>query len=263
MQQGIGNKKEGIIMAKKACEICGKEVGMLSGKAYASDGVVCIDCVKKAGVTDLMRVGAYSVDALRKQIAANEDAANKRAALMDVFAETKTVNKNLKIDENNRLFTAGRDVFDFASLLSFELLEDGETITKGGLGRAAAGGILFGGVGAIVGGVTGGKKTKGVCTTMRIRLTLKNAYTDTAYIDLITSDTKKDSAAYKTAQDAAQRCLSALQIIADANSGDNAQPVSSQPATAADEILKFKQLLDVGAITQEEFDAKKKQLLGL
>lgn len=34
-------------------------------------------------------------------------------------------------------------------------------------------------------------------------------------------------------------------------------------ASAADEIKKFKELLDAGAITQEEFDAKKKQLLGL
>lgn len=31
----------------------------------------------------------------------------------------------------------------------------------------------------------------------------------------------------------------------------------------ADEIIKYKQLLDMGALTQEEFDAKKKQLLGL
>lgn len=34
-------------------------------------------------------------------------------------------------------------------------------------------------------------------------------------------------------------------------------------ASAADEILKFKELLDMGIITQEEFDAKKKQLMGL
>lgn len=34
-------------------------------------------------------------------------------------------------------------------------------------------------------------------------------------------------------------------------------------ASVADEIKKFKDLLDMGAITQEEFDAKKKQLLGL
>lgn len=33
--------------------------------------------------------------------------------------------------------------------------------------------------------------------------------------------------------------------------------------SAADEILKFKELLDQGILTQEEFDAKKKQLLGL
>lgn len=33
--------------------------------------------------------------------------------------------------------------------------------------------------------------------------------------------------------------------------------------SSADELGKFKKLLDDGAITQEEFDAKKKQLLGL
>lgn len=42
---------------------------------------------------------------------------------------------------------------------------------------------------------------------------------------------------------------------------------TQQPATAtvsvADELKKFKELLDMGAITQEEFDAKKKELLGL
>ena len=33
--------------------------------------------------------------------------------------------------------------------------------------------------------------------------------------------------------------------------------------SAADEIKKFKALLDDGVITQDEFDIKKKQLLGL
>lgn len=39
-------------------------------------------------------------------------------------------------------------------------------------------------------------------------------------------------------------------------------PIVNQPS-AADELKKFKELLDMGVITQEEFDAKKKQLLGL
>ncbi len=33
--------------------------------------------------------------------------------------------------------------------------------------------------------------------------------------------------------------------------------------SAADELKKFKELLDMGVITQEEFEAKKKQLLGI
>lgn len=40
------------------------------------------------------------------------------------------------------------------------------------------------------------------------------------------------------------------------------QGIVHEPSSA-DEIIKFKQLLDMGVITSEEFDAKKKQLLGL
>ena len=36
-----------------------------------------------------------------------------------------------------------------------------------------------------------------------------------------------------------------------------------QQVSAMDELKKLKELLDLGIVTQEEFDAKKKQLLGL
>ena len=39
--------------------------------------------------------------------------------------------------------------------------------------------------------------------------------------------------------------------------------VTGSTSSSADEILKYKNLLEQGIITQEEFDAKKKQLLGL
>lgn len=38
---------------------------------------------------------------------------------------------------------------------------------------------------------------------------------------------------------------------------------NAQSSSAVDEIKQFKSLLDDGIITQEEFDAKKKQLLGI
>ena len=39
--------------------------------------------------------------------------------------------------------------------------------------------------------------------------------------------------------------------------------VNGSNVSSADEILKFKQLLDAGIITQEEFETKKKQILNL
>lgn len=41
------------------------------------------------------------------------------------------------------------------------------------------------------------------------------------------------------------------------------QTMIVQKASTADEIIKFKGLLDAGVISQEEFDAKKEQLLGM
>lgn len=42
-----------------------------------------------------------------------------------------------------------------------------------------------------------------------------------------------------------------------------AATINYSAVSAADELKKFKELLDMGVITQEEFNAKKKQLLGL
>lgn len=50
--------------------------------------------------------------------------------------------------------------------------------------------------------------------------------------------------------------------VAQAKNGAKQQTVINE-VSAADELKKFKELLDMGVITQEEFDAKKKQLLGL
>lgn len=47
------------------------------------------------------------------------------------------------------------------------------------------------------------------------------------------------------------------------NEAKKLQPVGVQQISTADELKKFKDLLDNGVITQAEFDEKKKQLLGL
>ena len=84
----------------------------------------------------------------------------KNKELLEIFTPTKTFKKMLSVDANHKLWMYGTSniVFNFNDVVSYELIQDGESITKGGVGRAVAGGILFGGVGAVVGGLTGKKK---------------------------------------------------------------------------------------------------------
>ena len=50
--------------------------------------------------------------------------------------------------------------FNFSDLMSYELIEDDSVVTSGGVGQALIGGALFGGFGAVAGGITGKRVQK-------------------------------------------------------------------------------------------------------
>lgn len=248
----------------KECIICGKSMGALSSKVKISDGYVCADCWKAAGLEitmeDLGGAKSRTSANIREMINENE----RKKKIIENFKPTKEIGNYIRFDDVTRTFIIGSkkkgSLYRYEDIVDYELLEDGETVTKGGLGRAVAGGILFGGVGAIVGGVTGHRKTKEICDSMKIKITLKDSIRPVEYIDLISSRTKKNGIIYKTCYNTAQEILSCLEIICAQQQQDH---IEAQPVSAADEIKKYKELLDAGAITKEEYEAKKKQLLGL
>lgn len=247
-------------MAKKTCALCGRQMGMLSIPREISDGYVCPTCLMQSGISSIDNLKSYTAENLKK-------ICDEQKSLLDIFSETKQLTPNFLIDETNRLilikaeFGTKQDIFRFENIFNYELFEDGESLTKGGVGSAVAGGLLFGGVGAIVGGATGGKKTKQIVTEMNVKITLKDSYATNVYA-YICGKVKKSSINYTNYKKQAQLIVSELQLIIDQNKKTESLS-SAQPVSAADEILKFKQLLDSGIITQEEFEAKKKQLLGL
>ncbi len=57
--------------------------------------------------------------------------------------------------------------------------------------------------------------------------------------------------------------ISDLLVTRQGKAAEKAEPKVEVKSSNADELKKYKELLDSGIITQEEFDAKKKQLLGL
>ncbi len=260
-------------MAKKLCDICGKSMGLTNPKVALLDGCICSKCFQFCGfeptIGNVSQAKTMRLDDLKSYA----DSSSVNAEKISNFSPTQVVNDLIKIDENSKtLIIADKmhmrykpscyTLFNFDQIIDFELLEDGESIASGGLGRAAAGALVFGGAGAVVGGITGKKKTQGICTSMDIVITVKDFPRPTFYIKLIETQVKKNSLTYKTVSKMAQDILSSLQLIIDSSTSS---PVDSSPAqiSSADEIRKFKELLDDGIITKEEFDAKKRELLNL
>ncbi|WP_197041716.1 SHOCT domain-containing protein [Robinsoniella sp. KNHs210] len=96
---------------------------------------------------------------------------------------------------------------------------------------------------------------------MHIRISLNNKWISNMTIELLSSETKKSSMTYGLMKSSSERIISLLDLIV--RQSENVTDPVQNTSSVADEILKFKNLLDIGAITLEEFEAKKKQLLNL
>ena len=188
------------------------------------------------------------------------------------FVPTNKIENYLYIDENKKQWCVPKGVFkakienvySYNDIVSFELIEDGNIVSNGGLGTALVGGALFGGTGAIVGSNIAKRTNKPTCTMMKIKITVRDSSNPLIYIDLLSAEVKKDGSRYKTAFESAQEILSLLQIMCDETSSNKTEKnYNDVRIDVPEEIIKYKKLLDDGIINQEEFDKKKKQLLDL
>ena len=254
---------------KTICSVCDKETG-IGKRKIADKELICNSCYKKAGLkmSDLMNkpINKWTAEDFKEVIA------KKDSNIQEIsnFTATKKIGTFVEFDDNQKKwlvlssFLGKRDksiVYNYSDIVHFELLEDEESVAKGGLGRALVGGALFGGTGAIVGGVTGKRKNKGVCTSMKLKVTINDVNNPAVYINFIETKTKKSGMVYKNISKLAQECLSTFQLICDQNKND--KNTNETSISAADELKKYKELLDMDAISLEEYEAKKTELLKL
>lgn len=235
---------------EKTCGVCRGELTFF-GTHELMDAKICSSCLSLAKLTLREMTGLKNT-----RLA---DVKNRISGDVENFKSTKEIGDVAKFnDEDKKLLLMPGQIIDYKDIKSYELLEDGDTIASGGLGRAALGGMIFGGAGAVVGAVTGNRR--GNCRSLQIKITVDNQDHSATYITFIDKKIKKNSAAYKSAVNDAQECLSTLELIC---GQQESAPESDQLESNADEIMKYKKLLDAGAITEEEYDSKKKELLEL
>lgn len=166
------------------------------------------------------------------------------------------------IDANNKLLS-----IPFSKLIGCEILQDNEV--TGGIKRAIVGGVLAGGAGAIVGANTAKTKVKSFIVVI---------YQDSLDLPqipltLISNETKKEHVDYKNANLFSSQVTASIKVLLHRQQNDqtpSGSPTQESSGTInkaaaktdnIEAIKKYKELLDMGIITQEEFEAKKKQLL--
>lgn len=234
------------------CPICGGKLGLLN-REKSADGLICASCSN-------FFFSKLGIRAAKQPTAALADYWATLEQRRKVFKETDSIYDGdalfVSIDKPNRLFCIGhrggdkghRMIYSFDEVAGYESdAPDDLTVTetKGGIGRAVIGAAVAGPVGAIVGASTAKSETrKGRSkenVSIRFELPLgEQVLPVQKYPGGIT------------------------EFLRECTSG---KEKAAQPTTAAgsvaDELLKFKQLLDLGAITEDEYAAKKSQLLGM
>lgn len=154
-------------------------------------------------------------------------------------------------------------IYEYKDILQSELNIDGETILKqsttGTVGRAILGGLLGGGVGAIIGGVTSSKMQKEKINRIDLKLSVNDSKNPFYKINFLNLETKKGDLIYIASFAQAERWHGIIATLI--QQSNNLEKTTINGISITDELIKLKSLLDKGILTQIEFENQKKIIL--
>ncbi len=263
-------------MAKKTCSVCGNECGFFNWSFELSEGFVCAKCLQETG-----KLGSIDVEELKKSSVEDilrmkddfENSSKQIQSSQTTFQPTYEIDKLIKFDDVNQYLIASerRHIIylpehyksvKYNQIRDFEYIEDGNTVKSSGVAGALAGGLLAGGLGFAIGALSRRGREKKFCKEMSVRIIYVED-DDYKFINIpfIDSSTKRGSSLYKHAQESAKKTLLKLQDIKSIKQDTPEQ--TDDKLDSVDELRKYKSLLDDGIITEDEFNLKKKEILGI
>lgn len=155
-------------------------------------------------------------------------------------------------------------IYQFSELVDFELNQDGTSILSGNEIDALMGGFLFGTTGAVI-GASKRREVQEYCSSLYVALTVNNIGNFWVKIPLITRVTPKSSREYSFAVERAKEMIALLRLVK--NNSENGNPVlpvgSEVPqvsSEAVETIKEYRELVNLGIITWEEYEQKRKEL---
>lgn len=147
----------------------------------------------------------------------------------------------------------------FSEVIGCDTLIDSKP--TGTIGRAIVGGMIAGDAGAIIGAAT----AQNAIMSFQIVIYRENITEPTLSINLINTKTRTDSVDYEAATRFASSVSSSIKAIISKTrnqiQSERSNANKNNASSVADELLKYKTLLDEGLLTREEFEEQKKKLL--
>ena len=161
----------------------------------------------------------------------------------------------------------------FADIIKCEIDEDGAVIESGGVGRAIVGGVVAGGVGAVVGAVT--RKSKSVCSSLNVHIFTSNVDNPQITIPLISNETNRSDNKYKENHAKAENIyavvLAAMKNVSpDTSIQEKPAPPRISPQrisnskkspTIKERLEQLNTLRADGIITDEEYHKQREKIL--
>lgn len=149
--------------------------------------------------------------------------------------------------------------FSFNEIKGFEILQNNSVISSGGMGSAVVGGILFGGIGAIVGSNIGNKSSVNRIESMKLKIVLDTISNPLLLIEYINSPVLSNSPEYEAIISNIQKDAAILEIILSDLTKQELPQSSSN--SHLDKLTELKKIYDLGLITEDEYSKKKKEIL--
>ncbi|MEK3719237.1 SHOCT domain-containing protein [Paenibacillus sp. FSL H8-0034] len=169
-------------------------------------------------------------------------------------------------------------VYSYKDILEVEVVEDGNTITKTSrgsqVGGALIGAVLAGGVGAIIGGLSGSKVQSNRINRIDLKMVVNDTEKPVVFINFMneydeatgikdTRGEKKDSKKYKSAYEKVTQWHGLMSVLIKRADEDDKTEVAriDNSNSVANEISKLFKLQTEGIITKDEFERQKEKLL--
>ncbi|HHE9442865.1 hypothetical protein MY948_01360 [Haemophilus influenzae] len=148
-------------------------------------------------------------------------------------------------------------------ILQVELFEGGNSVTSSSrsIGGAVVGGALFGGVGAIVGGLGSSTKSSETVNKIQIRLVVNDKTNPIYDIDFLSVEIDKNELLFESISKQARTWYGYFEVMIN-NAKDNVEEIKEKDIDVITKLERLNLLKASKAISEEEFSILKKDLLG-